>query len=118
MDSVEYTGDPALLRCLPGRVLLEIEPLPDKIGSIAVPETARTQKVTDISLTAKVLKVGYGGFSERVEKNGKRVFKTFPGVHHDDFKVGDRVRFRALMADLNRKMIVTSVHRLDAVLEG
>lgn len=95
---------------LPGRIILEIEPKLDRIGNIHVPDSARDQITSDTHLFAKVLAIGYGPYYDDKKLHG--------GLLPEDVAVGDRVVFRALMQDLNCKVILTGVSRVDAVVEG
>lgn len=106
--------NPSTLTLLPGKVMLDIDPLPDQIGSLFIPDSARTQKVTDISHTGVVVAIGYGMFHYKDENDKLR----HVDVNMEDHPhVGDRVTFRLLMEDLNEKRIVTDVRRIDAVVE-
>ena len=111
MTSLELTPEQvaAGYRPLAGRVLLEIEPNPDRIGSIIVPETARDKGMRDALQIARVLAIGFGRFKDGEE--------WLPGIAEGDVAVGDRVAFAALAQDLNRKVILTAVTRIAAVLE-
>lgn len=111
MTSLELTPEQAAqgYRPLAGRVLLEIEENPDKIGSIVVPETARDKNVRDALQTATVLAIGYGAFYDHGE--------CLQGIADGDVKPGDRVAFLALQQDLNKRVILTAVTRIVAVLD-
>lgn len=98
---------------LPGNIVIDLDPLPEQIGSLFVPDTARVQRVTDISHTGIIVAVGYGEFWRT--EDGKT--KHYCGLTERDFRVGDRVVFRMLMSDLNQKRIITDVRRIDAVVE-
>ncbi len=110
MDSLELTPEQAAAgyRPLAGRVLLEIEANPDRIGAIVVPETARDKGMRDALQIARVLAIGYGAFYDAGER--------LQGIAEGDVAVGDRVAFAALAQDLNRKVILTAVTRIAAVL--
>lgn len=110
MTSLELTPEQAAqgYRPLAGRVLLEIEENPDKIGSIIVPDMARDKNVRDALQTAKVLAIGYGRFKDGDE--------WLPGIAEGDVSVGDRVAFLALQQDLNKRVILTAVTRIAAVV--
>jgi hypothetical protein len=115
MDSLEYTGPTSTVRPLPGRVLLEIEPPLATYHSIIIPETSRLHRAPDsITLTARVLAIGYGGFYENISP---RKWKHRPGVFPSDVLLGNRVVFKALLSDLDCKVILTSVTRIEAVIE-
>ncbi len=110
MTSLELTPEQAAqgYRPLAGRVLLEIEASPDRIGSIVVPEVARDKGLRDALQVARVLAIGYGAFYEAGE--------CLPGITEGDVAIGDRVLFAALAQDLNRTVILTAVTRIAAVL--
>jgi hypothetical protein len=93
----------------PGRVILRPDPFPDTIGSLFIPDSAKTRTVKDISLPATVVSVGYGPFRQPDKK------KPYPGVTPEDFGPGDRVWFRLTMEDLNKRYVVGDVRRVDAV---
>lgn len=99
-----------------GRIVLDLDPLPDRIGSLIIPDSARAldNPVRDISHTGVVVAVGYGPFGgEHVNKRWRR----FPGLTPDDVKPGDRVAFRLVMSDLGKKRVIGDVRRVDAVIE-
>jgi hypothetical protein len=106
--------DPSTIRLLPGKVMLDIDPLPDHIGSLFIPDSARVQKVTDISHTGVVVAIGYGEFYYKDENKRLQRVIVSPETHPH---VGNRVVFRLLMSDLNEKRITTDVRRIDAVVE-
>lgn len=111
MKSLEITTTlPSHIHPLPGRVLLEIEPKPSTAGLLHLPNSARTQQHTDTALFARVLAVGYGPYYD--DK------KVHSGVNESDVRPGDRVVFKALMQDLNCKVILTGVSRLEAVVDA
>lgn len=119
MTSLDLThmNLPSMVIPLAGRIILDIEPKPERIGSLHVPDIAREQVTSDTSLLARVVSVGYGPYYEGDTVNGKMKHKRHPGVTRDDVRPGARVVFRALMQDLNCKRILTSVTRIDAVIE-
>lgn len=110
MTSLELTPEQvaAGYRPLAGRVLLEIEANPNRIGNIIVPESARDKGLRDALQIARVLAIGYGAFYEAGER--------LPGIPEGDVAVGDRVLFSALAQDLNRSVILTATTRVVAVL--
>ena len=112
MNSLELTPEQAAAgyRPLAGRILLEVEAPAAMIGSIHVPETARTQTVERTHLLeARVLAVGYGPFIEKGE--------SFAGIAEGDVNPGDRVLLAPLLQDLNKRTLLTAVTRIEAVLE-
>jgi hypothetical protein len=119
---ITFHPHPESIRPLPGRIMLAVESNPDQIGSILIPETAQRHTGRDVSLFATVLSVGYGPFwyMDEVDPKTKRGGKArwHPGLTPGEVKAGDRVRFRALLSDLNTKRILTSVTRVDAVIEA
>jgi hypothetical protein len=105
-------------RPVAGRIVLDLDPLPDMIGCLFIPDSARKLEATDISHTATVVAVGYGPFGQDTESaTGKKKFKRWPGLTPDDVKAGDRVAFRMLMYELNEKRVIADVRRVDAVIE-
>jgi co-chaperonin GroES (HSP10) len=111
MTSLELTPSQAAAgyRPLAGRVLLELEPPAEKDGSIVIPETARTQTPERTQLIiGKVLAIGFGEYCEGGE--------WYPGVRDGDLAPGDRVLVAPLVKDLNRRVLMTAVTRIEAVL--
>lgn len=106
--------DPTTIRPMPGVAIVELDPLPERIGSLFVPDIARATEVTDTSHTGIVLAVGYGRFGAL---DAKKRMKAYPGVTEEDFGVGDRVVFRLLMYEMNQKRALVDVNRIDAVIE-
>ena len=106
-------------RPVAGRIVLDIDPLPERIGSLFVPESSRdlNDPIRDVSHTARVVAVGYGPFGEddNLGKTKKR-FRRWPGLQPADVAPGDRVIFRLLMSDLNQKRVIADVRRVDAVV--
>jgi hypothetical protein len=96
-----------ILHPLPGKIVLRPDPYPDKIGSIIVPDSAKARTERDICLSAIVVSVGYGPFLEGGER--------FPGITPEDCRPGDRVWFRLVGTDLNKRYVVSDVRRVDAV---
>jgi co-chaperonin GroES (HSP10) len=114
VTSADFSFDPALLRPLPGRIVLTLDEPPDRIGSIVIPDNARKQTASDPCLKATVVAVGYGPFTEN---NAKGWAKRYPRLLESDVRPGDSVYFRPLMKDLNKRYIVTAVTRIEAVCE-
>lgn len=114
MTSLELTEQQINARPLPGRILLHVHEHPAMIGALHVPDSARTQTERDLALQATVLAVGYGEF---YESSGTGKYKRYPGLTVDDVKAGDVVCFTALKKDLNRQWLLTSVTRVEAVME-
>jgi len=110
-----YHIDFASVRIRPGKIVLDIDPLPDRCGSLHIPDTAREQKPTDISHTARIVAIGYGPFREYDTE--KKKWLPYPGLLAQDTRPGDQVVFRMLMSDLNQGRIFTDVRRIDAVIE-
>jgi hypothetical protein len=106
-------------RPVAGRIVLDIDPLPERIGSLFVPESSRdlNDPIRDVSHTARVVAVGYGPFGEddNLGKVKKR-FRRWPGLTPTDVAPGDRVIFRLLMSDLNQRRVIADVRRVDAVV--
>lgn len=115
--AIDFTpGSGSGARPAAGRIVLDLDPLPDRIGSLIIPDSARAldNPVRDISHTGVVVAVGYGPFGgEHVNKRWRR----FPGLTPDDVKRGDRVAFRLVMSDLGKKRVIGDVRRVDAVIE-
>jgi hypothetical protein len=106
-------------RPVAGRIVLDIDPLPERIGSLFVPESSRTlnDPIRDVSHTARVVAVGYGPFGQDTESaTGRKRFKRWPGLQPADVAPGDRVIFRLLMSDLNQRRVIADVRRVDAVI--
>lgn len=112
MTSLELTEQQAAAgyRPLAGRVLLEIEANPDRIGSIVVPETAQDKTMRDALQVARILAIGFGKFKDGDD--------WLAGIAQGDVAIGDRVLFLPLAQDLNRKVILTAVTRIAGVLTG
>ena len=113
MDSLELDSRQISARPLPGRILLELDAPLTMAGLIHIPESAQARKTDrDQAIPATVIAIGYDSFHETV--NGK--LKRIPGITEGDVKLGDRVLYRPLVSDLNRKWILTSVARVEAKL--
>jgi co-chaperonin GroES (HSP10) len=110
MTSLELTPEQAAAgyRPLAGRVLLEIEAPDAMIGALHVPETAQRKTERDALQIGRVLAIGFGAFYDQGER--------LPGIADGDVMPGDRVLFAALAKDLNKRVILTAVTRIAAVL--
>ncbi len=113
MDSMELTERQINARPLPGRILLRVYEHPAMIGSIVIPDSARAQTTRDIALQADVVAVGYGEYYEGAPKA-----KWYRGLTVDDVKPGDVVVFKTLCSDLNKRYLLTSCTRIEAVIES
>lgn len=112
MTSLELTPEQAAAgyRPLAGRVLLELEPPAEKDGAIVIPETARTQTVERTHLLiGRILAIGYGEYCEGGE--------WYAGVREGDLARGDRVLVAPLLKDLNTRVLLTGVTRIEAVVD-
>lgn len=117
--AIDFTpGSGSGARPAAGRIVLDLDPLPDRIGSLIIPDSARAldNPVRDISHTGVVVAVGYGPFGGELSENKKK-WRRFPGLTPDDVKPGDRVAFRLVMSDLGKKRVIGDVRRVDAVIE-
>lgn len=116
MDSAEIPYGKGC-RPLAGRIILELEPAPDKIGSLYTPETTQTQR--EQCQFAKVIAVGYGPYAIPEEQpDGKKKLKRYAGVDPSELAIGDRVLYRPLLNEVGLKRIVTDVRRVDGVVES
>ena len=117
--AIDFTpGSGSGARPAAGRIVLDLDPLPDRIGSLIIPDSARAldNPMRDISHTGVVVAVGYGPFGGELSENKKK-WRRFPGLTPDDVKRGDRVAFRLVMSDLGKKRVIGDVRRVDAVIE-
>lgn len=113
MTSLEFVFDQQNpVKPLPGRIAIRVDKPPAMIGSLHVPESARTQTERDLCLTGTVLAIGHGPFYE-----GSPKYKRYQGLLAEDVQVGDRVIFKALLKDLNRDCLLTVVTRVEGVIE-
>lgn len=103
------------IRLLPGKVIIDQDPLPDKEGSLFLPQ--RDDKADHPANTGTVLAIGHGSFEYDDESTGKKRRVNHSGLSSDDVKVGDRVIYRLLLSDLNRKRVFTDIRRIDGVIE-
>lgn len=109
--------DPSTVRLLSGRALIEIDPPEEKDGSIHIPGVAqaRNPDASSVALTGKILAIGYGDFLDN--DSGTKKLKLRRGIQPGDVLIGDRVRFRATLDDLDQTRVIVNVLRLDAVIE-
>jgi len=107
--------DLSTIRLRPGVVIIDQDPLPGKDGSLFLPQT--TDRPDHPSNTGTVLAIGHGEFFYDDESTGKNKQRLHSGLNHDEVGVGDRVIYRLLMTDLNRKRVVTDIRRIDGVIE-
>ena len=115
LDVLVQDLNPDTVKLLPGKVLIEQDPIPEKIGSLFVPGTARNQSETShIAHTGTILAVGYGVLQWKDDVKGRCQLS----ICSEDYRKGDRVVYRLLMSDLNHPRIFTDVRRIDAVLDG
>jgi hypothetical protein len=118
---IDFTpGNHSHARPVAGKIVLDIDPLPEKIGSLFTPETSRNlnDPMRNISHTGVVVAVGYGPFGHDTESPGsKKRYKRWPGLTPEDVRVGDRVVFRLVMSDLGKQRVITDVRRVDGVIE-
>lgn len=114
-DYLVESLDPTTIHLLPGKVIIDQDPPESQIGSLFLPQRDHTEQHP--ANTGTVAAIGHGEFFYDEESNGKRKRKLHPGLAPDELRVGDRVVFRLLALDLNRKRIFTDVRRIDGVLE-
>lgn len=109
--------DPSTIHLLKGRALIAIDPPAEMVGSLHVPGTAQTRNAdTDsVALTGTILAIGYGDFLHTDE--GTKKLKLRRGIQPGDVLIGDKVRFRATLDDLDQSRAIVNVLRIDAVLE-
>jgi hypothetical protein len=105
-----------------GKIVLDLDPIPERIGSLFLPDSARTlnDPMKNISHTAIVVAVGYGSFygeSDSPSKRHNHQHQQYPGLTPDDVQPGDRVVFRLVMSDLAKRRVIADVRRVDAVIE-
>jgi len=117
IDNFAQTWDPSTtpLHLLPGKVLIEQDPLEGKIGSLFLPQ--RGDRPDHPAHTGVVLAIGHGEFFYDDASSGKKKRKLHPGATQAEIVVGDRVIFRLLALDLNRKRVFTDIRRIDGVIE-
>lgn len=89
---------------LPGKCIIEWDTLPEKIGSLFIPESARARenRVMEPLHTGTVLKM-----TPAVSPSG---------VPMDDFKAGDKVLVACTLEDLQDKISITQNNRVRAVI--
>lgn len=114
-DHLLESLNPASISLLPGKVLIEQDPMPDQEGSLFLPQ--RDAQPDHPANTGKVIAIGHGGFDYDDESAGKKVRVRHCGLGVDDVKVGDRVIYRLLMSDLNKRRVFTDIRRIDGVIE-
>lgn len=114
-DHLVQSLDPSTISLLPGRVIIDQDPLPDKEGSIFLPQ--RDDQPNHPANTGTVVAVGYGEFYYDDESTGKKKQRLHPGFTPEELGVGDRVVYRLLLSDLNRKRVFTDVRRIDGVIK-
>jgi hypothetical protein len=114
-DRYLQTLDPSTIRLPAGRVMIAQDPLPEKEGSILLPQ--RDAQPDHPANTGTVLAIGHGSFQYDDESTGRRRRVTHTGLGPDDVQVGDRVVYRLLMSDLNQGVVMTDIRRVDAVIE-
>jgi hypothetical protein len=107
--------DLSTIRLLPGRVIIAQDPLPDKEGSLYLPQ--RTDQPDHPANTGTILAIGHGPFKYIDESTGTKKSSTHPGLTTEDAKAGDRVIYRLLMSDLNQGRVFADIRRIDAVIE-
>lgn len=115
MTSLELTPEQASARPLPGRVLLELDAPLTMDGLLHIPQTAQERTPErDHLLPARIIAIGYGEYWETDSATSK--LKRFPGLRLDDVTPGDRVLYHPLLQDLDKRFLLTSVTRLEAIL--
>lgn len=103
------------IRLLPGKVIIDQDPLPEKEGSLFLPQ--RDDKADHPANTGTILAIGHGSFEFDDESTGRKRRVMHSGLDVGDVKVGDRVIYRLLLSDLNRKRVFTDIRRIDGVIE-
>lgn len=89
---------------MPGRTFIHLDPLPAKIGSIHVPDTARELQISNTAHSGRVLAVS----ASREE----REWGVEPG-----WKPGDRVWLLLYDSDRGEEVIITRNEVICAVVE-
>lgn len=97
------------VRPLPGKCIIKLDPLPDKIGSLFIPDSARDMKPTEPLHTGVVVSM-----STRKYKPGTS--KLYKYEFQEEFQVGDRVLIALTLEDLNRGYVDTLNTRVYAVV--
>lgn len=92
-------------RPLPGRCIVRLDPLPDKIGSLFIPDIARDMRPTEPLHSGTVL-----AMTPRLKKNSAE-------PHEEQFQTGDRAILALRMEDLNESIILTHNTRIYAIIE-
>lgn len=122
MTTTANDWDPSALRLIGGKVLIEVEPAPDRLrpdSVIIIPEMARDKKREERWNVGRVVAMGPGmKVAVRPKwKPGAPYRWPMPGV-----RVGDRVVYRTWASRVEfardgRKFEIVSDESLDAVLE-
>lgn len=109
-----YTGGPSRMltdddvlrriRPMPGKCVIELEEVPEKIGSIYLPDDARERTPRDIAVPGRCI-----AMTPRRGKKGREFV--------EEFALGDRVWVLLLLQDLNQRLICTQNTRVYARLE-
>ena len=112
MTSIELTKEQIELgyRPLAGRILVELERPDTMAGALHIPQVAQTQTPERTQLLiGRVLAIGYGCYVEGGE--------SFGGILRGDLNRDDRILIAPLLQDLNKGIVLTSVTRVEGVLE-
>ena len=92
-----------------GVCFVELDPLPEKIGSLFIPEVARDMKVTEPLCSGTVLKMS-------PRKLNPNTGLPYSYDFQEQFQAGDRVILTLRMEDLNKRVVATHNTRVYAVL--
>lgn len=131
-DYVYAFIDPEILknlRPLPGRCVIALDPIPEKIGAIFLPDTAREMQPTVPLHTGVILAMTGRRHHEKFKRTMhegdcavSRTAKLSDGIPHcncgyqEPFRVGDRIVLDLAMEDLNKRLIVSMNARIRGVI--
>jgi len=87
------------LRPLPGRCVVRLDPLPDRIGSLFIPDSANNLRPSDPVHSGTVV-----AMSPRKNEDGT--------LRVEPFSAGDRVWLALRMEDLNKELVATENTRV------
>ena len=89
-------------RPMPGRCIIHLDRLPDKVGSIHIPDASCDHTIASVCATGTVLAV-------TCKPNCKTDRKSHvPGIECDtDFIVGDHILLNLYASDLDHTIIIT-----------
>jgi len=103
-------------RPIPGRCIVAIDKLPEKIGSIYTPENSRELQITNICTTGTVLEIEPR--RDWYPMDGPhRKLRDPEGKKQEQFRHGDRVILNLYAEDLDQEVVITRNEVILAVIE-